>query len=381
MGSEMCIRDSYNIVLDNLLVSDSDGHELLDLESVQLNCSPGELFSARLWPRRIILDGMTVDLVRRANRRLRLDYGVQEGASREQTNITQILENSAYFREIFESAKLKNATLLFSDEASGRRWESQNAEASVIRTANGYEAIIDADFDLEGQPSHLKLAALLNEDTSILDASIDVKDAPVSDLLEIFYGPGAAILTAPVTGTAHISMTQDGEVLSSSIDGVAQDGMMHLAGTETKVRQIEVKAKFDPEGNKFTVQQLILDTDRITGNLSGIVGVDFQGAIRAPSMISFDVESDEIKVFENGQFPEPVDIDRALVKGHYVLATRELDISDLTLDVFGVAAKGTANFERPHGTDSDTGSKKDPSPSVSAAVSYTHLTLPTICSV
>ena len=66
---------AYNIVLDNLRVSDGEGHEMLDLDSVSLNFTSGELFSTRLRPHRIILDRMTIDLVRRANRRLRLDYG------------------------------------------------------------------------------------------------------------------------------------------------------------------------------------------------------------------------------------------------------------------------------------------------------------------
>jgi len=354
---------SYDVTFNALRITDDGGRQLLDLDSLRLNFTANELFGARMRPRRIILDGMNIDLLRRADRRFRLDYGLENGVTGERSNLTEILENSSYFREVFERAELTNANLIFVDESSDRRWMSENAAAHIVRTETGYNARIDASFVNEGRPSHLLLSADLNEETEILKASLDIKDAPLSDLLEIFYGSEAVIMTAPVSGSAEVTMTQDGEILSSSIDGRAQSGVLHLGGVSTAVRTIDLDAKFDPSGNKFTVSRLAMDTDRLSGELAGVVGLDFKGALRAPVVISYDISSDGLKIYENGVFPQAFDIDQLHIKGVYDVPSRKLEVSTLEAALMEISTAGWFQFERPH---ADEG--KDPSPAISARI-------------
>ncbi|HBS30728.1 MAG TPA: hypothetical protein DEA40_03155, partial [Parvularcula sp.] len=85
---------------------------------------PRDFFSGRAGPRRVIFDGAELRIVRRADRRIKFDFGAGAG---ERTNVVASLTGGAYFREAFERAELRRVRINFVDEGSGRTWRGENA--------------------------------------------------------------------------------------------------------------------------------------------------------------------------------------------------------------------------------------------------------------
>ena len=341
---------AYDVILDGLTISDSAGAPLLQLEAAIFNITGKEVFAGRLRPRRITLDRAVIEIRRDANRRFRVDYGARRGPRRGETNLSRLLKNSAYFQTVFESASLENATLKFFDEVTGRQWRSTRALANVTRNDKGFEAEVDAAFDTGAADATIKLDVALNQETGIVDAAIDVVDAPVSDILEVFYGPRALIMTAPVTGAARIKMRESGEILSSTISGRAAGGALHLGGGETMLNELALAASFDPVTDEFTVDQFVIDSDRISAEASGVVGVEFGGGIAAPTTVGFDIETKALRIAENDILQAPLTIDALALAGRYAIPERKLSVAEIDAQVLDLAATGSFDFEKPRAT-------------------------------
>ncbi|HBS33891.1 MAG TPA: hypothetical protein DEA50_02275, partial [Parvularcula sp.] len=162
---------------------------------------PRDFFSGRAGPRRVIFDGAELRIVRRADRRIKFDFGAGAG---ERTNVVASLTGGAYFREAFERAELRRVRINFVDEGSGRTWRGENAFASLARTPEGYAAALDATFDISGAPASVAFRADYAVEADLIDATLDLTSAPVGDLFALFYDAPPDLFTSLVSGRAGL---------------------------------------------------------------------------------------------------------------------------------------------------------------------------------
>ena len=365
---------AYRVVIQHIRIADHEQRPVFTLKRAVLNFGVRDLLALRLEPRRIALDGPTLDIVRDQSRRVRLDYG---GGSAGQENPVAFILDSPYFNRTFKSAIITNAEIRFSDEASGRRWAAREAGGRLIKENGDYNGRLMAEFaredgDASDQVSqkqnaqavnpapYLRLNAKIDSDVGVLKAGLNLQDAPLSDLLAMFYGERAVILTGPVTGTADIEIGRDGGVIASALKGEMKGGQLALGALVSPVQAIRLETNFDPTRSAFDISALEIATDAAALRLQGVVALIEGDKVAAPLEVRFAVKAQDVVVFENDFFPEALAFPSFDMQGAYNVAARRFAIDALEASLFDAKATGRFVFERPRPAKGE----KAPSPGI-----------------
>ncbi len=330
-------RGGYRLNLVNVRLGRRGAEASARLPVVDIAFYPKDFFSGKAGPRRVLIDGAELRILRRADRKLRLDFGEATG---ERARVFQSLTGGAYFREGFERAELRNATIAFVDEASGRTWVGRDGAAEVSRTKSGYTANLASRFDIGGKAASLSFKSDYNLTTDIISSRLSLTDAPVGDLVAVLFDANAELLTSPVSGKARIELTSDGSVLSSQIDLRAGGGVLTLGGWSTSIRKFAASAEFDPQSNEFTVSRAEWDGALGHGAVEGKVTLDTAKSGRGVSRVNFALAGEELLLIEPKFFPEPLPIGRASAQGYYDVKAKVLDLAALSAAFLGVDLSG-----------------------------------------
>lgn len=324
------------------------------MPKVELEFYPQDFFSGKAGPRRMLIDGAALRVVRRADRKLKLDFGEPTAA---RAKVFQSLTGGAYFREAFERAVLRNATINFVDESSGRTWIGRKGEAEVVRTPGGYAASLASDFDIGGKASSLTFSSNYDLSTDVISSRLSLTDAPVGDLIAVFFNADAELLTSPVSGDATIDLSSDGTVLSSQIDLHAGEGMLTLGGWSTSISKFAASAAFDPGRNEFTVERLEWRGGVGEGAVAGNIALDPGPSGRGVERVNFALVGAGLTLIQPGFYDGPLAIGDAAATGSYGVRTKTLDLAEFSAGVLGVRLGGRLSV----------GGKSAKSPPVSAA--------------
>ncbi len=302
---------------------------------------PRDFLSGKAGPRRILFDGAELRIVRRADRRIKVDFGEAGG---EGDSAIRSLTGGAYFREAFERAELRRVRINFVDEGSGRTWRGENAAAFLARSAEGYDAALEASFDIGGSPASIDFKAAYALDTDLINATVDLKSAPVGDLLAFFYEAPPDLFTSLVSGRAGLRMKGDGTLVASAIDLAAGKGTLRLGGAPAEVESLSVRAAFDPAQNIFDIKRATIASSLGAGTVSGKAQLALVEGARRIDTISFDIAGEGVSLSPPNLFPAPLVLDAAAIKGHYALEARALDLQSVTAVSNGLMLSGGVFF-------------------------------------
>ncbi len=323
------------------------------LPNVDIVFHPQDFLSGKAGPRQVLIDGASLRIVRRTDKRMKLDFGAGAG---ERARVFQSLTGGAYFREAFESAELRNVTITFVDEASGRTWTGRQGSADVKRTRNGYAASLSSEFLMGGNSAALAFNSNYDLATEVISSNLTVKNAPVGDLVAVFFNENAELLTSPVSGSATIDLDKTGVVLASRIDLNATGGALTLGGFSTPVEALAVAAAFDPKRNEFTLERAQWDAGVGEGAIGGVISLIQSEAEKGVARVNFSLSGETIAVNLPSVFPGAIDLDRLSTNGSYSIAEKRLDLDAISAGLLGVAIEGRVATAR----------KTPASPSVSA---------------
>ena len=304
---------------------------------------PRDFLSGKAGPRRVVFDGPELRIVRRADRRIKFDFGEASG---ERTNVIASLTGGAYFREAFERAELRRIRINFVDEGSGRTWRGEDASASLARTPGGYDAALDATFDISGAPASVAFKADYAFDADLINATLDLKSAPVGDLVALFYDAPPDLFTSLVSGRAGLRITGDGTVTASAIDLTAGAGTVRLGAAPVAVETIGVRAAFDPKENAFDIERASIVSAIGKGDVSGAAQLFLVEGSRKIDRIAFDLKGADMVVAPPGLFPAPLAVETAAATGDYKIATRALELASVTASSDGLALSGGFSLAR-----------------------------------
>lgn len=334
---------AYVVTLEDVSIAGKGKTRVADLSRIVLTFAPEDLLRGRIGPRAIAIEEPFLRIVRGRDRKLSLDY--QEGAApgAPGRSVFRMLTGDRW-RGAFERAELKGAKIQFADVASGRAWRATDAAASIRRVKGGYEARIDGAFDINGAPAALRAEAAFSEATGLVTAKMDVKDAPVGDILDMFYGEQAAILAAPVSGKASVTLTKSGEVVASSVSGRASAGELFFRGRRIPVTYAALSAKFDPKTNRFDVSDFAFDADGSRGAFKGVVGLKFRGEERMPATISVDAVGREMTLDAKGFWETPLVVERLAFSGVFDVQESAFDVERLSVQTLGVEIAGAVSY-------------------------------------
>lgn len=364
----------FMIALDDLILYTDERTPLATMDRVRATIDRRDFFTARFGPSSMTIDGIDLSVVRQADQRITLDYGeradiLQDRAKSERANpervnperakqskapparrapahLFQSLTGGPYFREAFRAAFLRNVRLSFHDEATGRRWIARDAAISLTRADDVYSTVIDGVFDLDAQTARLSVRADYALEAGIVDALIDLDDAPVGDLLGLFLGLEQPLFDGLVSGNARLAVSREGKVLSSQFDLAARHGTLHLPGFTALVDTVRLAAQFDPAGNRFDIARLTVLSDVITGKFGGTIALGSARRGVLPLLIDFDLDAEDIGI-DHAVMQGPVVIPRIGVAGRYDVTDRLLTISALTGSLAGAALDGALDVTLP----------------------------------
>lgn len=333
----------YQLILRDVMLGERDAPASAEVPLIDVVFFPNDLLTGRVGPRRLLIDGAQLRIVRRSDRRLKLDLG---GTTNGRVSVFKSITGGAYFRKAFERAELRNLTMSFYDEATGRTWNGQRGFAAIERSPGGYVATAQSEFDIGGKPSSLALRSNYDLSTDVISSELRVDAAPVGDLVAVFFGADAEPLTSPISGVASIDLTASGAVLSSRVDLVAGAGMLSLGGWSTPLKTFAAAADFDPARNAFTVERIEWDGAAGAGAISGVVALKTGADPIGLERVDFDLKSDATTLVLPATLAAPLAISGAAVKGAYDLKALRLDVADLVADFLSARLAGSLTLQR-----------------------------------
>ncbi len=347
-------KGGYRLTFVDVRLGGASAEATARVPLIAADLYPRDFLSGKAGPRRVLLEGAELRIVRRADRRIKLDFGEASG---ERTNAISSLTGGAYFREAFERAELNRVRINFTDEGSGRTWRGENASAFLARSADGYEAGLTASFDISGVAAGVAFEADYALDADLIKATLDLKSAPVGDILAIFYDAPADLFTSLVSGRAGVRMKGNGAIIASAIDLEAGAGAARIGKSVIEVGKIGVRAAFDPAVNAFDIERATIAAPSLSGTLSGAVELSLVEGSRKVSSVAFDLTGEKLSIALKELFPEPLGVDSAAFKGRYTVPERALDLTSISARMNGLQLSGELSFQ----------SAKDVSPEVRGA--------------
>lgn len=330
-------KGGWRLTMTDVRLGKAQSEATASVPLITADLYPRDFLSGRAGPRRVVFDGPELRIVRRADRRIKLDFGEGSG---ERTNVIASLTGGAYLREAFERAELRRVRINFVDEGSGRTWRGENASASLARSPAGYDAELAATFDIAGAPARVAFKADYALDADLINATLDLNSAPVGDLVALFYDAPPDLFTALVSGRAGLRVKGDGTVTASAIDLTAGEGTVRLGAAPVAVQNIGVRAAFDPKRNAFDIERASVVSAFGEGEISGAVQLFLVEGARKIDRISFDLRGADIVVAPPGLFPAPLAFGSAAAAGDYKIGARALDLATLAATADGFSLSG-----------------------------------------
>jgi len=327
----------YRLTIDGVLIGERGAAATARVPRIEATFHPGDLLQGRAGPRRLLIEGAQVRIIRRKDRRMKLDLG-ESGANRVQS--FRALTGGAYFRDAFERAELRDASISFVDEASGRQWVGRRAAAAIVRSEAGYAASMSGEFDLGARTSDLDFKADYDIARDEISAHVALERAPVGDLVAIFFNQQTDFLTSLVTGRASVRLKGDGEVISSSLDGFAEGGHLRIGAVSSPVERIDVAAHFDPAANAFAIRNVAWKTEALSGRIAGAASIEQSRT--GVDAVNFDIAGGAAAINLPATFDQPIEIAEFNARGRYVRETKTLSLEAVRANVSGAQLKGEA---------------------------------------
>lgn len=333
-------RGEYVLAADGLSVYGPDKQRMIFAPRSTFVFKLSDALKGALGPRRVVIDNPEIRITRGRG-------GARKKRAASRTSIT-----GAILRRAFERAQATGADITFVDEQSGSTWRARNAGVEILRAKGGFMAHAETTFETTGEAAFFDLDAQYTERSDVVSVEISGEDAPLGDILAMFYGEKARILTAPVSGTASVAFTLGGDVLSSHFDARAEGGEIALAGRTAPVKFIEVSAEFEPRRDRFNIDKLAFDINGSHGEISGAVGVgEADTNAGSPARVTFDLSARDVTVNAPGVFPETLPVETATISGGYDVAMRRLSVSSLAAEFLGVNLAGNIDYVAPRAED------------------------------
>lgn len=336
----------YALVLSGIDVSGPDGQRKALVPRVSIAFAPGDFFKGITGPRQIIVEDPEIRIVRRlASGEEKVKNSTDDGASR--NKLIRTLTGGNIFHVAFERAALSGAAITFVDEVSKRTWIAPDANVEILRINDGYSARAESVFQWSGRSAFVDLSAQYTEESGVVSVTLDGENIPFGDLLAIFYGEKARVMTAPITGSASFAFSDAGQVLSSRFDGRAEGGVLSIGEFSGPVGYVDVAAEFDPLRNRFEVERLAYDVAGNIGDVSGSVMLGFEAGLSSPTHVTFDLTARDLIVDTKGVLPAPLPIDMAATTGGYDVSTGRLTLGSFSAKFLDVALTGVMEYSAP----------------------------------
>ena len=339
-------RSAYMATLSDLRIFDDQGKPAASAPELELAFGLKSLLSGEVGPKSVVANGAKFRVVRDEAQKVEIP-AVRSGRRKSSASFISDLLGGGVFHSAFEQALLTDAEVEFIDVASGRSWLAKGAHVDLEKSALGFSASAGGDIDMGGEAASVSMQANYTAESGVVTADIDGAKFPVGDLLSMFYGDGAAVIDATVSGKAVIAMTKEGRVLSSRFSARLEEGQLRIGKDPIPVHFIEWETAFDPQKNQFMIDRFAFDAGGVESVLTGAVDLEFGEDARDPKRIGFDLKSDAAALDLPGWLEAPLSVENIALVGGYHIHDRRLSFQQLTLSTVDITARGDFAMSMP----------------------------------
>ena len=107
-----------------------------------------------------------------------------------------------------------------------------------------------------------------------------------------------------------------------------------------RLKKYVYRQRFDPSQDAFEIGALQIASDALKADLEGTVFLKEGAQVATPAKVQFAVKGRDIKIYENGFFPEPLSLETFAATGVYDVAARRLAIGDMSASLFETKRPG-----------------------------------------
>lgn len=329
----------FALGLGDLEIFDNKGDPAAAAAEANLRFGLETLLNGQIGPRLVDIKGAAFYVVRNENQNLKVPVA-QARSRRSLFRSSAGMVENRIMQSALETATMRDARIVFFDEASGRSWTSRNASVEIVRTLSGLKATVFGNIDLDGAGAFFHADADFNEASGEIDLDVAGENFPIGDILSMFYGERARVVDAPVSGSANLKVATDGDIKTSVINAMIEKGVLTLAGNPVPIEKIEWRAEFNPETDRFAIEEFRYDVAENRGVISGAVWLTFGENLRDPRQVNFDLTASDVVLALPARLPAPLSVGKSEFKGRYDIAERALSFDTLMAEAVGVRAAG-----------------------------------------
>lgn len=351
-------RDVQVRLVDVVLQS-SRGDTVAKVPEMEVAISATGLVQGIVAPTRISLIGPSATVIRKN------DGSFNVGVGGDDADPSGIIENKPILEEVIElflsdpasddpsaylqEVEIKNAKLIFFDQASRTYWRAPDAILGIQKEEGGIAGYMSADLDFGAAPWQLNVSGFLDPESRLLDIDGQFEDVVLAKLesiregFDLFKG-----IELPLSGSYSLVMSSAGKLVRAEAQLSSQEGRIappFLNGDALNVSEANAEIEYDASTGRVLVDAMRVSAEE--GQFDAIGTIDVarrkSGKLRAAY---FDLEVSEIKLNLPNVFTEAGSIDHVALRGRWLASSQNLEIEsaslrkgDSSLTVSGVVEK------------------------------------------
>lgn len=329
----------------NLVVSDSGGEPLISIPRAGVRFNFSDLAHLRIRPVKVQLIAPETRLTRSETGALTLGIGQGAGlalsSSPQDGTADDALKGSlATFLETvgadsilgkLEEISVARAALTYDDRLNGNLWSTRNANVEFWRAPDGVRAHLTVDSIEEGTPgAALRVIAAWQQETG--ETSIDAAfgglrmtdlSAQISDLgwLDLIEGT--------TEGRATLRIGSEGSIQDLSGVVIAENGQLRGYGPETGFDYAEVRYAIDPETERITFENIVLNAPALVAQVTGLASLRREGGAFLGLAGQLDVA--DLRIDMPDVFSDPLSFDDGQVNFRWSVDKKTIETADTRL--------------------------------------------------
>jgi hypothetical protein len=260
--------------------------------------------------------------------------------------ITDAINASNSSKSSLQTFAVRDARLAFFDEGSGLFVVAPSTNLQVTTAGSDLAASLDANIEISGSPSHVRLDLKLPNGDAPVSGSIEFKGLSLDALgsnAKAFDTLKGIKLTTDLSASFILGKGSRLKFLDFAIDASGTIAVRGLIHGPMRVKDLRAVGKYD--GTRVLLDGLELSSSGAVAAGRGQIDLtrDAAGTIQN---VRFDVSADRIAVNMPGIFVAPFRLSRAAVRGSYDTAGDKIFIDRFGISGGSFSASGGGTITR-----------------------------------
>ncbi len=337
-----------NLVVLGARVFDPEGRIIAQAPKAELALAAGPLLQGNVELRRIALIGVQLTLVRTKEGELRLGVEKGHGNSDIIKRITDAINASNTKQSSLQSFAVRDARLAFFDEGSGLFVVAPSTNLQVATAGHDLAATLDADIEIAGSPSHVKLDLKLPNGNAPISGAIEFKGLSLDALgsnARAFETLKGIKLTTDLTASFVMGPKNSIAFVDFGIGATGSVAVRGLIHGPLRVKELRAVGKYDGRAGRVLFDDLELSSSGAVAEGQGKIDIarERDGTIRE---VRYDFSTDKISVNMPGIFMAPFHLGLAAIRGSYAPAPDRIAIEHFVISGGTFQASGGGTITR-----------------------------------